>query len=203
MDERYDSPELRDQDQPELNSFERYIPENSSIKIEELVGLIVSEKNVRFEDTVKGLYKAIKEGKVRFVDPNPPKGLFEFATSIYNVWFWVLVGFIVLVVISIYGIPQTYPFSVYRYVVGAVFVLYLPGYSIIEAFYPKRDSLRRLERFVLSVGLSLAVVPLVGLALNYTPWGIRFLPSLIALSLLTITLGILGVYRKYSYWRLN
>src|SRR4030042_1168050 len=47
--------------------------------------------------------------------------------------------------------------------VGAVYVLYVPGYTLIEALYPKRNELERLERFALGVGLSLAVVPLVGL----------------------------------------
>ncbi len=73
---------------------------------------------------------------------------------------------------------------------------------MIEALYPKADELERLERFALGVGLSLAVVPLVGLVLNYTPWGIRLDPIFASLSLLTLALGLGGVYRKYGYWRL-
>ena len=60
--------------------------------------------------------------------------------------------------------------------------------------------LERLERFGLSVGLSIALVPLVGLVLNYTPWGIRLDPSLMSLILLVLILGFMGVYRKYGYW---
>jgi uncharacterized membrane protein len=71
---------------------------------------------------------------------------------------------------------------------------------LIEALYSKRDELDRLERFALGVGLSLAVVPLVGLVLNYTPWGIRLDPVFAALILLTLALGCIGVYRKYGYW---
>jgi uncharacterized membrane protein len=52
----------------------------------------------------------------------------------------------------------------------------------------------------LSVGLSIALVPLVGLVLNYTPWGIRLDPSLMSLILLVLVLGVMGVYRKYGYW---
>jgi uncharacterized membrane protein len=39
------------------------------------------------------------------------------------------------------------------------------------------------ERVALSLGLSLAVVPLIGLVLNYTPWGIRLTPILVSLAL--------------------
>ena len=45
----------------------------------------------------------------------------------------------------------------------------------------------------LSFGLSIAITPLLGLALNYTPFGIRLSPVLIVLSVFTISLTI-GAY---------
>ncbi|MHB8987039.1 MAG: DUF1616 domain-containing protein [Eubacteriales bacterium] len=47
-----------------------------------------------------------------------------------------------------------------------------------NAFSRRRDGI---ERVALSFGLSIAVVPLVGLILNYTPWGIRLAPILASL----------------------
>jgi uncharacterized membrane protein len=41
------------------------------------------------------------------------------------------------------------------------------------ALFPKREKMGGIERIALSFGMSLAVVPLLGLILNYTPWGIR------------------------------
>jgi len=41
--------------------------------------------------------------------------------------------------------------------------------------------------------LSIAIVPLLGLALNYTPFGIRLSPVLIVLSVFTISLAM-GAY---------
>jgi uncharacterized membrane protein len=38
---------------------------------------------------------------------------------------------------------------------------------LIEALYPRKEDLESLERLTLSIGLSLAVVPLIGLFLNY------------------------------------
>jgi uncharacterized membrane protein len=46
--------------------------------------------------------------------------------------------------------------------------------------------------------MSLALVPLVGLLLNYTPWGIRLTPITISLLTLTIILSITGVIREHS-----
>jgi uncharacterized membrane protein len=75
----------------------------------------------------------------------------------------------------------------------------LPGYAFIEALYPQRGELEELERFALGVGLSLALTPLVGFVLNYTPWGIRLNPITVAITFLTLTLGLVSVYRKYQY----
>ncbi|MEM2179169.1 MAG: DUF1616 domain-containing protein, partial [Candidatus Methanomethylicaceae archaeon] len=80
---------------------------------------------------------------------------------------------------------------------GSLFVLFLPGYSLIEALYPREEELSPLERLALSIGLSLAIVPLVGLILNYTPWGIRLDPIITALSFLTLGLLLISSYRKY------
>jgi uncharacterized membrane protein len=46
--------------------------------------------------------------------------------------------------------------------------------------------------------MSLALVPLVGLLLNYTPWGIRLTPVTISLLALTITLTITGLVREHQ-----
>jgi uncharacterized membrane protein len=55
-------------------------------------------------------------------------------------------------------------------------VLFFPGYVFITALFPEKKELDNLERLALSLGLSIAIVPLIGLLLNYTPWGIRLIP---------------------------
>ncbi|MEM1772724.1 MAG: DUF1616 domain-containing protein, partial [Desulfurococcaceae archaeon] len=50
----------------------------------------------------------------------------------------------------------------------------------------------------LSIGLSLAVVPLIGLILNYTPWGIRLLPIVTSTTVFTTAMLVIAAYRKYN-----
>ena len=76
-------------------------------------------------------------------------------------------------------------------------MLFLPGYSLIAALFPRKDDLDAIERIALSFGLSIAITPLLGLALNYTPFGIRLSPVLIVLSIFTISLAI-GAYVRRS-----
>ena len=84
-----------------------------------------------------------------------------------------------------------------RIVLGLPFILFIPGYVLVFALFPGRD-IDLIERIALSFGLSIAVVPLVGLALNYTPWGIRLEPILTSLIALVFILSIIGWYRWQS-----
>ena len=54
-----------------------------------------------------------------------------------------------------------------------------------------RDGIDGIERVALSFGLSIAIVPLIGLVLNFTPWGIRLVP--IAVSVAGFTLICVGI----------
>lgn len=91
-----------------------------------------------------------------------------------------------------------------RVVFGLPFVLFIPGYAFIAALFPEagtfetseddesdeeienREGIDGIERVALSFGLSIAVVPLIGLVLNFTPWGIRLVPIMISVSLFTL-----------------
>jgi uncharacterized membrane protein len=103
-----------------------------------------------------------------------------------------------LTILAIYTVPPQPPLVAIRWVLGSVFVLFIPGYVTVEALFPKSLELDGIERFALSVGLSLALVPLVGLLLNYTPWGIRLTPILISLTILTVALCLIGLIRKFQ-----
>lgn len=83
-----------------------------------------------------------------------------------------------------------------RTALGLPFVLLFPGYTLICALFPGKKDLGGVERLALSIGLSLAVVPLVGLALNYTPWGIRLVPIMASLFMFTLLLSIASNYRR-------
>ena len=86
--------------------------------------------------------------------------------------------------------------SFLRVLFGIPLVLFIPGYSLIAALFPAAKDLDGIERVALSFGLSIAVVPLMGLALNYTPWGIRLDPVVTCLCILTIGLCLAAQFRR-------
>jgi len=86
--------------------------------------------------------------------------------------------------------------SFLRILFGVAMVLFIPGYALIAALFPARGDLDGIERVALSFGLSIAVVPLIGLALNYTPWGIRLDPILASLTVFTLAMTLVAWYRR-------
>ncbi len=87
-----------------------------------------------------------------------------------------------------------------RIALGLAFVLFFPGYTLIAALFPRKGDLDGVERLALSFGLSIAVVPLIGLILNYTPWGIRLEPIMISLLIFITVMSGISLYRR---WKLN
>ena len=46
--------------------------------------------------------------------------------------------------------------------------------------------------------MSIAVVPLIGLGLNYTPWGIRLTPVVVSLAFFTVAMSAIAYWRRMS-----
>ena len=83
-----------------------------------------------------------------------------------------------------------------RIVLGLLFLLFFPGYALLAALFPKKDSLNATERVALSFGLSIAIVPLIGLILNYTPWGIKLCPIIVSVATFIFVASIIALYRR-------
>lgn len=83
-----------------------------------------------------------------------------------------------------------------RIAFGLLFALFFPGYALISALFPKREKLGGIERVALSFGLSIAVVPLIGLILNFTPWGIKLYPIVVSVTLFILIAAVFAWYRQ-------
>jgi uncharacterized membrane protein len=83
-------------------------------------------------------------------------------------------------------------------VLGVLFLLFFPGYTLIAALFPRKDSFNAVERVVLSFALSIAVVPLIGLVLNYTPWGIKLAPITVSVAIFIFATSIIALFRRRS-----
>jgi uncharacterized membrane protein len=80
-------------------------------------------------------------------------------------------------------------------ILAILLVFFVPGYVVVATLFPKNTQIDWVERVALSFGTSIAIVPLLGLLLNFTPWGIQF--ASILTTILVFTIGICCA----AYWR--
>jgi uncharacterized membrane protein len=165
--------------------------------VNQLVEVVSREAGLPRSWVAYEVYLMWKRGELN-IEHEPLENAVMFLASVDGVWYWVTLA-ITLASLAVVMLVKGGPLMPIRYLLGAVSVLFMPGYSIVEALYPRGDELAPLERLALSIGLSLAVVPLVGLILNYTPWGIRLVPVVVSNTALTIALLTVAALRKARY----
>ena len=178
----------------------RYLEKNASASVQELHdALTVRNPSLTQVEVTDLVHRLAEQDKVNLEDVPPvSKSLREYLRLWErNLWLYVVLAISFATLLVIYAVPSELPFVALRWVLGSVFVLFIPGYVTVEALFPKGRELDSIERFALSVGLSLALVPLVGLLLNYTPWGIRLTPIVISLTILTVGLAMIALARQY------
>lgn len=87
-----------------------------------------------------------------------------------------------------------------RIILGLPFILFIPGYLSTCALFPTKKTARGLdgiERIALSFALSVAIVPAIGLGLNYTPWGISAESMYLFVVCFIILVGSIAVIRWF------
>ncbi|MEM1766709.1 MAG: DUF1616 domain-containing protein [Candidatus Bathyarchaeia archaeon] len=182
-----------------LSSVEKAVQQAVKAKDEVSLESLISSGNMGYKPSqlARAVFTLARRGAIELVDSNPPRSFGAYLASIHNLGFMVAAGLVALCILTVYLSNVLPALSAFRIALGSIFVLFLPGYSLVEALYPRGEELSPLERLALSIGLSLALVPLIGLVLNYTPWGIRLNPIMVSLSLLTLGLLLISAYRKY------
>ena len=183
-------------------------PENTR----QLVDLLREKSQWSAQEIINRISYLQEKGKIHLVSQPvpPPKSFIHYLRSAYAYWYWTTITVTLATTLIVFIVPEDdFPLVYARYVLGAIFILWLPGYAFIKALFPKThppkpttyiarigQNLDPIERTALSIGMSLALVPLVGLLLNYTPFGIRLTPITLSLTALTIIFATTALLRE-------
>jgi uncharacterized membrane protein len=110
----------------------------------------------------------------------------------------VRVDLLVMTILSLALVPLVifWGGSLLSLVVGLIFALFIPGYMLVAALFPKRNDLDGARRLALSFGLSIAVIPLIGLILNYTLWGVSLYPVVVSILVFIVVAAGIAWYRR-------
>lgn len=135
-----------------------------------------------------------------------------------NWWFSDLAAVVAVAGVLTFGIFSGVD-GIIRILVAIPLVCFLPGYALVSALFPDRPNddyqsfddektglgnpllvsggLESIERFILSVVFSVAIVPAITLFATATPRGLTLEPVLSVLSILTVVLALVAIGSRY------
>lgn len=179
-------------------------PEN----VEQLIKLMQDRFASSKQEILNRILDLQKKEKIRLKPDQTltPQKLTSYLQSSHAYWYWITIIVTLTTALVTFTIPENaFPLVYARYSLGSIFVLWLPGYAFIKALFPTKvpiqtssEDLDKIERIALSVGMSIALVPITGLLLNYTPWGIRLTPITLSLLALTTTFATAAIIREHQ-----
>jgi len=183
-----------------------------------LIALMQEGSGIPPEQTMKLIVELENEGRLHLPRPQPltSTSAEAYIFSRKALWFWITIALSLTTTATIFAIPDSdYPIVYLRSALAVLLIVFLPGYTLLKLLFPKKlpkttsfvtknqpetqsESTATLERIALSIGLSLALVPLIGLILNYTPWGIRLTPMTLSLLILTVAFATAAIIREHQ-----
>jgi hypothetical protein len=189
-----------------INTIQNEKPETTSRLIE-----LVRQKYNLPEEKILGIILRLEdENKIQFdsINSRKPGHLIALKNYIFSkdsIWYWITNSLVIGTATSVFVIPQSdYPIIYVRQVLGVLFVLFLPGLVLMKALYPcsvpistPSEYIDAVERLAFGFALSIALTAVIGLALNYTPWGITLIPMTLTLFALTLVFAAVAASREY------
>jgi uncharacterized membrane protein len=114
-------------------------------------------------------------------------------------WYYIVVFLAVSTTISVFIFPDG---NLIRGVLGLLFIWFLPGFVLFKAIFPNNVPLKTssmyfdaIEILMISIGVSLAIVPLLDLTLYYLQIGIDKTPITIFITVFVIVMSTIAVLR--------
>jgi hypothetical protein len=185
----------------------KVIKEKNPQSFKQLTKLLKENGNLTEEEIVKSVLKLQAEGVIKFRSQAQQSwGLSTYLKTSEAVWYWL----IIIVGATTAGLAFTISESVYPWIyarnaLGVIFVLFLPGYSFLKAFLQSHmsaetstRSLESIEFIALSIGLSIALVSLVGLLLYYSSLGLNLTNIVLSLFAFSLFFATAAVIREYQ-----
>jgi uncharacterized membrane protein len=111
-------------------------------------------------------------------------------------WLEIILLYTALTTAIVYLVPGDSILFPIRYGFGFVFVLFMPGYCLVNILFLGKDRLDPVEMLVLSVALSFGITGLVLLFFGLSPIGINFISTTVSTIVLVLVLAVVAFMRK-------
>jgi hypothetical protein len=184
-----------------------FLKEKNLQTLDEAVQIISQNYSLKKEEIIRMLKNLQSTGKLNLTSTTqlPPRNFKAFLFHPMNRDFWASVILVVTTVPVTLLIPENalesgngvyIVLGVIRLLLGVIFVVFLPGYALCTILWPTTEK-EDLTRYGISFGLSIAIAPLLGLVLNFTPFGLTIFSILVTLLIFTLILLFGGLIRRF------
>jgi hypothetical protein len=175
---------------------------------QELVSLVLQKSEASQSQITDALLEMENRNQISFTKSQSfvPFTLTHFIFSNQAIWFWLSIVLCIVTILALL-LPSNVPAAIYfSSGLSAVFILFLPGLSLSKTLFPTHiglyagENTEGIERVAVSLGLSLALVPIIAAILNFTQplgMGIALAPLAASLLLFTVGFSIAGLLREY------
>ena len=188
----------------------KVINEKKPQSVKQLTTILKKSLDLEEKEIIKSVLKLQAEGIIKLENQAlQSQSLATYLKTREAIWYWVTIAAGAITAALVFTISENlYPWIYVRNFFGVIFVLFLPGYAFIKAFFPANlpgkissESLETIERIALSVGMSIALVSIVGLLLYYSPFGLDLTAIVLSLLAFTLVFATVAVARKYNIKR--
>jgi hypothetical protein len=98
--------------------------------VSELVDSLVKEKGFKVKDATRAVYSEWKRGRLDLSETNPPPTVVSYLFNMESFWFWGVTSLVAVTILVVFTVDASWLLYI-RYVLGGVFVLFLPGFTLI------------------------------------------------------------------------
>jgi len=178
--------------------------------VKQLTTMLKENLEIEEKEIIKSVLKLQAEGIIKLENQAlQSQSLATYLKTREAIWYWVTIAAGAITAALVFTISENvYPWVYVRNVFGVIFVLFLPGYAFIKALFPvnmpaktSTGNLETIEQIALSIGMSIAVVSIVGLLLYYSPFGLDLTAIVLSLLAFTLVFATVAVARKYNIKR--
>ena len=176
--------------------------------VQQLIEMTIEMAPFPEQKIIERILQLQNQDKIILKEPSKPQpqNLGSYLKTKGAYWYWTSIILSGATTLAMFAIPEgAFPLVYVRYALVAIFVSWFPGYCFVRALFPAKPSTKKenkslsaAERYALSLGSSLVLVALVGMLLNYTPWGIRLGPVGLSLFSVTVIFATAAVIREYQ-----
>src|ERR671914_1086969 len=153
-----------------------------------------TDKSISLVEVQEAFRSLQQDGIVRLYDPT---ALHSFGKYLkHDTSFWIVCLIMAATLALVYFAPSDKLWVAVRICLGTVFVILVPGYALLSLLVG-RTKINYLERLVLSIAASLAVISMLGLVLNSGPLGLELNVIVLSISCFSLIFMILASYRSF------